>query len=460
MFRILLIVSALVALPAQAQQPPRRTAPAAAAAAGSAYAVGGIKVDVAAKDPESARFAAFRIAQRQAWPQLWSRLTGNPVGAAPKLSDGQLDSVVAGIESQGERFSTTRYIATLGVVFDRSRVTDFIGTAGGAVQSPPMLLLPVWIDGGVSIIHQVRTPWLAAWGRFRENVTPIDYVLAPGGAVDNVLLTPGQLVRPVRSSWRTILTRHDTVDVLVAEARVRRTWPGGPIAVRFAARHGPDAEQLGSFELRADGEDGLNAMLDEGVRRIDALYSTALQTGRLRAEAGLAVDLEPIIAQAPFLDGSMMAGALSNDAVINGTEIAVITPDAAALAAFETLLRQTEGVTAVTATSLSLGGTSRLLVSHFGTLEMLQEALAARGLGLSIEGGRTVLRRLPGGVPPPTAPGPTEPGVPASPGAPAPAAPSPAQTPRPAPRAPDPGAPRAPDPAARAPVDLLPRPQP
>ncbi|WP_188945297.1 heavy-metal-associated domain-containing protein, partial [Polymorphobacter multimanifer] len=405
MFRILLIVSALVALPAQAQQPPRRTAPAAAAAAGSAYAVGGIKVDVAAKDPESARFAAFRIAQRQAWPQLWSRLTGNPVGAAPKLSDGQLDSVVAGIESQGERFSTTRYIATLGVVFDRSRVTDFIGTAGGAVQSPPMLLL-----------KKVRTPWLAAWGRFRENVTPSDYVLAPGGAVDKVLPTPGQLVRPWRSSCRTILTRHATGDVLVAEARVRRTWPGGPIAVRFAARHGPDAEQLGSFELRADGEDGLNAMLDEGVRRIDALYSTALQTGRLRAEAGLAVDLEPIIAQAPFLDGSMMAGALSNDAVINGTEIAVITPDAAALAAFETLLRQTEGVTAVTATSLSLGGTSRLLVSHFGTLEMLQEALAARGLGLSIEGGRTVLRRLPGGVPPPTAPGPTEPGVPASPG--------------------------------------------
>ena len=46
------------------------------AGGGSAYAVAGIDVDVSAPNPLLARMTAYRIAQRKAWPMLWSRLTG------------------------------------------------------------------------------------------------------------------------------------------------------------------------------------------------------------------------------------------------------------------------------------------------------------------------------------------------------------------------------------------------
>jgi hypothetical protein len=410
-----LITCVLLAAPAAAQDAaPRRTAPAAAAEAGSAYAVGGIKVDVSAKTPQAARFAAYRIAQRKAWPQLWAGLTGQPASRAPGLSDGQLDSIVAGIESQGERFSMTRYIATLGVVFDRSRVSRYVGSISGALQSAPMLLLPVWTDAGASTIYHSKTPWAAAWARFRENVTPVDYVLAPGTAADNVLLTGWQVRRPVRATWRTILSRYDTVDVLMAEARLVRSWPGGPMRADFAARHGPDYGLLGRFSLEAQSEDELPAMLDAAVRRIDALYATALRDGRLRIEAGLAVDLEPVIAPELFFEGPAVAGETVDDAVVIGTEVMVATPDAAALQAAEASIRRAGGVTAVTATSLSLGGSSRLLISHFGNVDALGAALAAQGLALSREDGRLVIRRgapLPA-VPPPAAPPPAAPPAP------------------------------------------------
>ncbi len=441
LFGITLLLAASVA---HAQTVPKREAPEAAAQAGSAYSVGGIRVDVAAKDPESARFSAYRIAQRKAWPLLYARLTGKGVASAPRLSDGQLDSVVAGIESQGERFSMTRYIATLGVIFDRSRVSDYFGAADGTLQSPPMLLLPVWNDGGAQIVLQTKTPWAAAWARFRENVTPIDYVLAPGTAADNVLITGWQLRRPVRSSWRTILTRYDAVDVLVAEARLVRAWPGGPLRVYFVARHGPDSDLLGRFSLITGEEEGLDATLDAGVRRIDALYSAALQDGRLRAEVGLAVDLEPIIAPAPFIDGPLVAGQIADDAVINGAEILVSTPDSASLRSVETLFRRASGVTAVTATSLSLGGSSRFLVSHTGSEEDLRLALAAVGLLMTSENGAFVVRRMPGGPPQsisaPLAPAMTEPLASSRPG-----------TSRPP-------EPRGAERLEAAPVDLLPRP--
>ena len=42
---------------------------------GSAFVVNNIDVDVVGKTTDEARLAAFREAQRRAWPQLWSRMT-------------------------------------------------------------------------------------------------------------------------------------------------------------------------------------------------------------------------------------------------------------------------------------------------------------------------------------------------------------------------------------------------
>ncbi len=380
----LLVAPLLVALPLRAQDE-----------GGSAYAIGGIAVDVVAATPDAARITAYRIAQRKAWPLLWARLTGGAPAAAPRLSDGQLDGIVAGIESQGERFSMTRYIAKLGVVFDRSRTSEFVGGGGsGALQSPPMLLLPLFSDGAVRTLYQAKTPWRAAWQRYRDAVTPIDYVTASGSAGDNIVLTGWQVTRSDRTSWRSILNRFDAVDVLTAEARLVRAWPGGPIRATFIARHGPDATELGRFELTAADDAGLDAMLDAAVRGIDDIYGVALRDGRLRSEPDLAHDLTPVLAEAPLI-GAAMSGESGGDESSASTsiDVAMATPDGAAATALETAIRGTAGVTGVTMTSLSLGGTSHMLLSYAGSYETLLYALDGKGLRLASENGQMVLRR-------------------------------------------------------------------
>lgn len=407
---LFLFLSLALLAPASAQQ--------SETSSGGAYAIGGIAVDVAAANPQAARNAAFRIAQRKAWPLLWSRLTGGPAAAAPRLSDGQLDAIVAGIESQGEKFSQTRYIATLGVVFDRSRSTEYFGGASGVLQSPPMLLLPMLSDGGARTLYQAKTPWRAAWARFRENVTPVDYILAGGSSGDNVLLTNWQVKRPDRPSWRNILNRFDTVDVLTAEARLVRSFPGGPITATFIARHGPDGTELGRATLRAASDEGLDAMLDAGVRRVDEIYSTALRDGRLRSEPDLTADLTPIIANAPFIGSIETSAAAVAGAVVGNITAVMATPDAATASSLESLLRGTPGVSGVTITSLSLGGTSQLLISHTSARDALLYELDQRGLRLASENGATVLRRRREGdapVPKPVAPAPVPAIPPATP---------------------------------------------
>lgn len=409
----MLAVAGLLAAIAVAQQStPRPPVPAPDPSGGgssSAYAVGDIAVDVTARSIDDARRAAWTMAQRQAWPILWARLTGKAEAEAPPLADGQIDAMVAGIESQGEQFSDTRYIAKLGVVFDRSRVSERLGGSINLLQSPPMLLLPLLIDGGAGNLFQTRNAWAEAWAGWRGNVTPIDYVLPPGGPADNLWLTVWQTGRRDREGWRQIITRFDAVDVLVAEARLTRSFPGGPISALFIARHGPDGIEVGRFTVRVQSEAALPALLQDGVRRIDAAYANALRAGQLQAEPDLAIDIAPIIDSEPLI-----GEALPDDTQL---QVAVITPDAASLATAERLLR---GIADdIVVRQLAVGGTSRIEVAMPGGEPALIAALARAGWGLERVGVDLVLRRRPVAVP-------------AVPAAAKPPSPSPRPAPRPA----------------------------
>ena len=404
MKRILALVAgagliAAIAVAQQASRKAERPASDPSGGAGSAYAVGGIDVDVTAKTVDDARRAAWTQAMRKAWPILWARLVNRPEAEAPRLSDGQIDGMVAGIESQGEQFSATRYIARLGVVFDRSRAADYVGGVA-SLQSPPMLLLPLLVDGGAAQVTQSRTAWRDAWGRWQGNVTPIDYVLPGGTAADNLWLSAAQVRRTDPAGWRSIITRFDTVDVLVAEARLTRTYPGGPIRAVYIARHGAAGTELGRLALKVGSEAGLARLLDEGVKGIDALYAQALRDGRLRADPDLAVDVGAIIA------ADVQIGTPPPDST--PVLIAAITPDNASLAATERLLRGIAGD--VLMAQVAVGGTSRIEVAMPGGEAALRTALAARGWGLERQGADLVLRRLP----PPPAAAPKPPAAPAA----------------------------------------------
>ena len=62
-------------------------------ASGGDFQVSGVKVDVFAKDADSARKAGWRMAQRRAWQMLWTRTHGGT--GAPGLSDSQLEAMIS-----------------------------------------------------------------------------------------------------------------------------------------------------------------------------------------------------------------------------------------------------------------------------------------------------------------------------------------------------------------------------
>src|SRR4029077_15902418 len=105
------------------------------------YEVVGVPVDVAGASADAARQAGWRQAQRLAWAQLYARINKLPPTSAPHLSDSTLDGIVAGIVVEDEQVSVHRYIARLGVLFDRARTGGMLGGANGPMmRSAPMLV--------------------------------------------------------------------------------------------------------------------------------------------------------------------------------------------------------------------------------------------------------------------------------------------------------------------------------
>jgi len=360
----------------------------------------GVEVNTTGDSPEEARRAGWIEAQRLAWKKI----------GGPDLPDSQLDGLVSAIIVQREQLGPRRYIATLGVVFDRARAGGLLGGGGERSRSAPMLTMPVLVSGGTQTMFEVRNPWQRAWAEYQTGASAIDYVRPTGAGWQSLMLTYGQTGRRSRTWWNDILDQFSAADVLMPVAELRYEWPGGPVDGRFTARHGPDNRVLGTFTLRAASAAELPAMLTRAVQQFDAIYTRALASGQLRPDPTLTleeIELNPDVlalieasrraeqaeaaaraaAAAPTMtpptpSASPTPGASPTPEeaqAVSSFTVQVTTPDAGSVDAALGAVRGTPGVRGVATNSIAIGGTSVLRVNFAGDIAALAEALRARG---------------------------------------------------------------------------------
>ena len=364
----------------------------------------GIHVDVGAADAQTARYAAWRIAQRQGFRMLWAKMHNAQVNQAPNLPDSTLDDIVSSINVESEQIGPNRYIANLGLLFDRARAAPFLGVEGGEVQrSVPMLLIPITITGGTETSVELRNQWQRAWAQFRTSQSPIDYVRISGLGIDPMLVNASQTVRPGRGWWRNIIDLYGAADILVAEVQLQRLYPGGPARGRFIARHGPDNEIVGGFTLTAANSDGIPAMMAEGARRMDQLFTTALAAGRLERDPSLNLPPPPIteLPTEPVAKPTNVANAFQVQ-ISSGGDVNIYN---FAMAHLRTLT----GIESATPQLINPTGTSYVLVAYHGSIGQLASALSGRGWSVETTGGNVVKMKSSSGKPPPLPPPPAPP---------------------------------------------------
>lgn len=371
-------------------------------ASSSDIAITGIQVETTGKSPEDARLNGWREAQKQAWAKA----------GGPAMDIGVIESMVSAVVVEREQIGPRRYIATLGVVFDRARAGQYIGGKGGpGRQSAPLLVIPVLRSGGVSQVFEVRGVWQAAWAAFNAGASPIDYVRPSGAGGDSLLLTAGQPQRRSRAWWRNVLDQFGAADVIIPEARLERQWPGGPVRGTFTARYGPDNRFLESFTLTTNDEAGVPAMLATAVQRIDAIYARALGEGLLRPDATLTnngqmdAGLAALVEAARRAEQNSTGSGDAEAATASPTIAAVVplnvttftvqfaSPDAAAVDAALSAVRGAPGVQGAATTSLAMGGTSVMRVTATSDMSAVADALRARGWRVTVGANALSIRR-------------------------------------------------------------------
>ena len=193
------------------------------------------------------------------------------------LPDGTLDQIVSSINVEREQIGPNRYIADLGVQFDRSRAAPVPRGRGRAGErSAPMLLIPVTVSGGHRDQRRAAQCLAARMGRSSDRAKP-----------DRLCASQRHGRRPVAgergadgaAGARLVAQPADMYgasDILVAEVQLQRLYPGGPARARFIARHGPDNEIVGGFTLTAaeqrrdSGDDGAGRAADRPALRAGA----------------------------------------------------------------------------------------------------------------------------------------------------------------------------------------------
>ena len=373
--------------------------------------VSGIAVDTKGDTPQEAREAGWKEAARLAWAKI----------DGPKLSDSQINAMVSSIVIENEQLGPHRYIARLGVIFDRARASSYLGGEGKIAHSAPLLLIPITVTAGTDTVFERRNPWQRAWAEYQTGASRIDYVRASGANGDSLLITFGQAGRRSRLWWRNVLDQFGASDVLMAIARLDYAYPGGPVTGHFTARYGPDDSWLGEFSMRAANPEQLPAMLAQAVQKFDALYTRALDAGQLRPDPTLDLEaptLPPAVAAlieqgraaaareeaartgaessaapAPAPPGVPAPAASTAPAALSIISVQFATPDPASVDASVSAVRAAPGVRGAATSSLALGGISVMRVTFAGSTVDLAAALRARGFTVREAGGGLSISR-------------------------------------------------------------------
>ncbi len=375
------------------------------------YEVTNIEIDVMGDNAEDARQKGWQEAQRKGWAALARKM-----GAVESLPDSTLNGIVTAIVVQEELVSEKRYIAKLGVLFDKVRSSPILGVSGGRMRSPPLLVIPVTYIGNSPQVFENRSDWQKAWAVFRTGDSSVDYVRTAGTGADTLLLQAGQIGRRNRAWWRVILDQYGAADVIMPIARIERSYPGGPVKGTFSARYGPDNILLGTFEMTAASAKDVPDMMAKAVVRIDEIYRNALAAGQLRPDTSLIFE-DPNARAAEEREAEKAEDATevdSSDSTDTGDTSATPetpatpatpdvqsisvtvqydSPDAASVNSAESSVRGASGVQSANTSSVAIGGTSVMRVTYKGDMEGLKAALAARGWRVQEGGGALRISR-------------------------------------------------------------------
>ena len=230
------------------------------------FAVSKIAVDVTAKNAVAAKSKAMAEAQKRGIDTVLRRVVPFSFSAElPDLQPQQVETLVNGMAIRKEQYSTTRYIATLDVIFNEQGVKELLTSLGIPVseeRAPMISVLPLVIDGNK--VKSVNESWRQAW---------LDLDLTHG-------LTPANVLQP-RPELEPGMVRAVLAGDAGAFDALQRDYGSAPLIIAVGQK-----VEGGRFVTRLAGTDGVGRI---NYGRSDKLAGAAPKAAQDAASFAYAV---------------------------------------------------------------------------------------------------------------------------------------------------------------------------
>ena len=248
------------------------------------FGVAGVRIDQRAENASKARDMGIRNAAERAFAIILDRLLPTADGQAQFMAAHDLDDFSDFTHIVEENNLEQRYIATLDFCFDAARLRHAMIAAGlqwSELQSPPILVVPVWKGPDGARAWYRDNKWLAGWW---------DAVASYSGLLslrqlDRNLINERQFrgedladANPVKLAAAASLVKAEQIMVVMAALDYDGSKPVITITARLFDKNG----QLLTDILYGDqmiltnlDQDGLDAMRRKIIAKMDSSWHMA-----------------------------------------------------------------------------------------------------------------------------------------------------------------------------------------
>ena len=334
------------------------------------FGVAGVRIDQRAENASKARDMGIRNAAERAFAIVLDRLLPTAEGQAQFMAAHDLDDFSDFTHIVEENNLEQRYIATLDFCFDAARLRQAMIAAGlqwSELQSPPILVVPVWKGPDGARAWYRDNKWLAGWW---------DAVASYSGLLslrqlDRNLINERQFrgedladANPVKLAAAASLVKAEQIMVVMAALDYDGSKPVITITARLFDKNGqlltdiPYGDQMILTNLDQDG-------LDEMRRKIIAKMDSSWHMANL-IDGAVADYLTVFMPVSSVKDWAKRLTALNEVAVIQSYDI---------------LSLDTKG--------------GQVVLRLVGSREALGNALAAHKLELVDDDGRLLIKAKP-----------------------------------------------------------------
>ena len=334
------------------------------------FGVAGVRIDQRAENASKARDMGIRNAAERAFAIVLDRLLPTAEGQAQFMAAHDLDDFSDFTHIVEENNLEQRYIATLDFCFDAARLRHAMIAAGlqwSELQSPPILVVPVWKGPDGARAWYRDNKWLAGWW---------DAVASYSGLLslrqlDRNLINERQFrgedladANPVKLAAAASLVKAEQIMVVMAALDYDGSKPVITITARLFDKNG----QLLTDILYGDqmiltnlDQDGLDAMHRKIIAKMDSSWHMANLI-----DGAVADYLTVFMPVSSVKDWAMRLTALNEVAVVQSYDI---------------LSLDTKG--------------GQVVLRLVGSREALGNALAAHKLELVDDDGRLLIKAKP-----------------------------------------------------------------